>query len=82
MSRMTIDLDDNLYTAIKVVSARRHRSAKDIITDALKSWLQDQEDIELKEEIKHIRAEWTETGGMEASEFFESLKSDKKGDAG
>lgn len=78
MSRMTIDLDDNLYTAIKVESARRHRTAKDIITDALKSWLQDQEDMELKEEIKQIRSEWKEKGGMEAGDFFESLKSDKK----
>lgn len=78
MSRMTIDLDDNLYTAIKVESAKKHRTAKDIITDALKSWLSEQEDKELKEEIKQIRAEWTEKGGMEAGEFFEGLKSDKK----
>lgn len=77
MSRMTIDLDDNLYTAIKVESARRHRTAKDIISDALKRWLQEQEDTELREEIKQIRAEWTEKGGIEASEFFEGLKLDK-----
>jgi len=45
--RMTVVFDDEeLYTAIKVEAARRHVPAKDIVADALREWLELQEDIE------------------------------------
>jgi len=75
---MTIDLDDNLYTALKIESAKKRKTAKDIISDALINWLQTQEDIELKEEIKQIRSEWRENGGVEAGEFFKGIDSNNK----
>lgn len=69
--RMTVVFDDDeLYTTLKVEAARRHRPAKDLVAEALREWLEAQEDADLLPEIERTRAEWEEKGSMEASEFF------------
>ncbi len=69
--RMTVVFDDEeLYTTLKVEAARLHRPAKDLVAEALREWLEAQEDAELLPEIEKSRAEWAEKGGIEAREFF------------
>jgi plasmid stability protein len=75
---MTVVFDDEkLYKAVKVEAARSGRHAKDIVAEALKQWLEEQEefqDEELLAELEKIRKEWREKGAIEAGEFFRSLK--------
>jgi len=44
---MTVIFDDEeLYTALKVEAARQHRPAKQIVAEAVREWLELQEDLE------------------------------------
>lgn len=77
--RMTLVFDDEeLYTTLKVEAARRHRPAKDLVAEALREWLETQEDAELLPEIERARAEWEEKGGTEAGEFFRQLAEEER----
>ena len=72
--RMTVVFEDeSLYRALKVESARRGCFARDIVTEAVREWLDNQEDRELGAGLDEVRAEWEREGGAEASEFFRSL---------
>ena len=76
--RMTVVFDDDeLYTTLKVESARQHRPAKDIVADALRQWFEAKEDAALRLEIREARAEYKKQGGKEARRFFEDLKAGK-----
>jgi predicted DNA-binding protein len=66
--------DEELYTALKVESARTGRHAKDIVAEAVREWLESREDEELAREVEEARTEWTQQGGVEAGEFFRELK--------
>jgi len=82
MKKMTVVFDDDaLYTTVKVEAARRNQPVKKLVSQALREWLEAQEDAELLSEIEAARAEWQEKGGIEASEFFARLKSKAKTDA-
>ncbi len=82
MKKMTVVFDDDaLYTTVKVEAARRNQPVKKLVSQALTEWLEAQEDAELLSEIEAARAEWQQKGGVEASEFFASLKAEAKTDA-
>ena len=69
--RMTIIFDDDaLHRALKVEAARQDRQLKDIVTEAVRDWLENQEDTDLLPIIEAARTEWQERGGIEAAEFF------------
>ncbi len=71
MKRMTVIFEDEaLYTAVKVEAARRNRPLKDLVTEAVREWIESQEDAELRPAIEAARQEWKEKGGVEAGEFF------------
>lgn len=73
--RMTVIFEDEaLYTALKVEAARKGRHAKDIVAEALREWLEAREDEELRAGLEEARREWEQQGGVEAGEFFLSLK--------
>ena len=55
--------DEELYTELKVQAARRHTAASEIIADAVREWLESQEDAELLPTIEAARTEWKEKGG-------------------
>ena len=55
--------DEELYTYLKVEAARRHMAASEIITDAVREWLESREDVELLPAIDVARTEWQEKGG-------------------
>jgi len=60
--------DEELYTDLKVEAARRHTAASEIITDAVRQWLEAREDEELVPMIEAARAEYKEKGGRPWSE--------------
>jgi hypothetical protein len=77
--RMTVIFEDEaLYTALKVVAARKGQPAKDIVAEAVLHWLEARDDAELRQELKAARAEWKRQGGVEAGKFFRDLNSDAR----
>ena len=60
--------DEDLYTELKVEAARRHTAASEIISDAVREWLESREDAELLPVIEAARTEWKEKGGRPWSE--------------
>ncbi len=78
MKKMTVVIDnDDLYTAIKVEAARRNRPLKEIVAEALREWLELQEDLELGPIIEEARRELREKGGIEANQFFRQLETER-----
>ncbi|OGN91527.1 MAG: hypothetical protein A2Z75_07625 [Chloroflexi bacterium RBG_13_50_10] len=72
--RMTVVFhDEELYTELKVEAARRHTAASNIITDAVREWLERREDAELLPVIEAARAEWKQKGGRPWSEVEPEL---------
>ena len=72
--RMTVVFeDDDLYMALKVEAVRKGLHAKDIVAEAVREWLESEEDRELRKELAEARAEWERDGGVEANEFFAAL---------
>ena len=68
---MTVIFEDEaLYTALKVEAARKGRHAKDIVAEAVREWLETQEDENLRAGLDEARREWEQQGGLEAGEFF------------
>ena len=65
--------DEELYTYLKVEAARRHTAASEIITDAVREWLESREDAELLPVIESARSEWKEKGGRPWSEVEREL---------
>lgn len=73
--RMTVVFhDEDLYTYLKVEAARRHRPASDIITQAVRQWLESQEDAELLPVIETAHAEWQAKGGRPWDEVEKELE--------
>ena len=69
--RMTVVFEDEgLYTALKVEAARKGQPAEDIVAQAVREWLEAQEDEELRADVEEARQEWDRDGGREAGEFL------------
>ena len=66
--------DEELYTYLKVEAARRHTAASEIISDAVRQWLENREDEELVTMIEAARAEYEEKGGRPWSEAEQELE--------
>ncbi|MFC1893615.1 hypothetical protein ACFLYR_06260 [Chloroflexota bacterium] len=66
--------DEELYTYLKVEAARRHTAASEIITDAVRQWLENREDAELLSVIESARSEWKEKGGRPWSEVEQEME--------
>ena len=66
--------DEELYTDLKVEAARRHTAASEIITDAVRQWLENREDADLLPLIEAARGEWKEKGGRPWSEAERELE--------
>ena len=74
--RMTVVFhDEELYTNLKVEAARTHQPASNIVSEAVKEWLERQEDTEIIPQIEAARAEWKEKGGLPWTEVEEELDS-------
>ena len=66
--------DEDLYTYLKVEAARRHTAASEIMTDAVRQWLENLEDSDLLPVIETARTEWKEKGGRSWAEVEEELE--------
>ena len=71
--KVTIDLDSELYRAVKVEAARTDRSVRDIVDEALQAWLDATETREDRESAEAALAEYRRDGGESAESFFGSL---------
>jgi len=72
--RMTVVFDDEaLYTALKVEAARRHVPAKDIVAEALREWIQLQEDLEDRAIYEERLARYDREGGIPHGQVVKEL---------
>ncbi len=71
--KVTIDLDADLYRAIKVEAARSDRSVRSIIDEALDAWLDASETREDVASADAALAEYRRDGGEAAEAFLGSL---------
>ena len=74
----TLPLDDKLYSALKEYSEETGRPISDLAAEAIESWLLEEEldETELAQ-IEAAEREYQEEGGMEAGEFFRSLRKER-----
>lgn len=68
--KVTIDLDSDLYRAVKVEAARAGRSVREIVDEALAGWLDRLEHAEDVAAAAEALAEYERDGGVAADEFF------------
>jgi hypothetical protein len=60
--------DESLYTELKIAAVIKHTAASDIVTEAVREWLESREDAGLLPVIEAARIEWEEKGGRPWSE--------------
>jgi Arc/MetJ-type ribon-helix-helix transcriptional regulator len=65
--------DEELYTQLKIEAVKRRTTASDIVSDAVREWLESREDAELEPVIESARAEWKEKGGRPWDELEQEL---------
>ena len=65
--------DDALYRAARVRAAESGRQIRDVIEEALREWLERQEDAEDIEASAEALAEYEAHGGEDADAFFRSM---------
>ena len=76
--KITVDLDPELYRAVKVEAARADRSVRDVLADALSAWLERVEDREDRESAAVALEEYRRDGGMAAEAFFRHLAAEAR----
>jgi predicted transcriptional regulator len=76
--KVTIDLDADLYRAVKVEAARSDRSVREIVDEALEAWLDAAESNEDRASAEAALAEYRRDGGTAAESFFGSLAAETR----
>ncbi len=76
--KVTIDLADALYRAVKVEAARTDRSVREIVDEALGAWLHAAEEAEDRASSEAALVEYRRDGGESAEAFFGSLAAETK----
>ena len=76
--KVTIDVDADLYRAVKVEAARSDRSVRDIVDAALTAWLDAAEVEEDRLSANEALEEYRRDGGTAADEFLMSLAAETK----
>lgn len=77
--KVTLDIKDDLYRAIKVEAARQDRTVRDIADEALEAWLVAVEDAEDIAAAREALAEDERDGGsVGADEFFRTLAAETR----
>lgn len=76
--KVTFDLDPDLYRAVKVEAARSDRSVRDVLAEALASWLEQRETEEDRASAQAALDEYRRDGGQAAAEFFEHLAAEAR----
>ncbi|MCE2458601.1 MAG: ribbon-helix-helix protein, CopG family [Dehalococcoidia bacterium] len=74
----TLTLDDKLYTALEEEAIKVGRPVGELLTEAVEQWLLDAElDESELGEIESADREWRKHGGVEASEFFATVRKER-----
>ena len=76
--KVTIDLDPEVYRAIKVEAARSDRSVRELVDEALAAWLEAEEEREDAASAEAALAEYREAGGADASALFQTLAAETR----
>ena len=76
--KVTIDLDPDLYRAVKVEAARSDRSVREVVDEALATWLEASETEEDRASAEAALAEYKRDGGQSAADFFGTLAAETK----
>jgi plasmid stability protein len=71
--KVTLDIDADVYRAVKVEAARTDRSIREIVDRALEAWLEAEEEREDAASAVDALAEYERSGGVAATDVFESL---------
>jgi hypothetical protein len=71
--KTTLDLDADLYRAVRVEAARSDRAVRDIVEEALQRWLEALEDAEDAAASDAAMAEYAKDGGLDAREVFSHM---------
>lgn len=71
--KVTIDLNPDLYRAVKVEAARTDRSVREIVDEAIAAWLEATEDREDRESADAALTEYRRDGGESAEWFLGNL---------
>lgn len=79
MQRLTITIEDEtLFEAMKEEAEFTGCTVEDIVIRALQFWKVETElDEEERRELEEARRDWQENGGMDAKEFFDSLRKEE-----
>lgn len=76
MKKLTVMLEDGLYRAVKVEAARHEQAVRELVSAALKEWLEILEDRELGPLADEAMAEYEAKGGIPLEEAFPELKTE------
>jgi hypothetical protein len=76
--KVTIDLDSDIYRAVKVEAARTDRSIRDIVDEALAAWLESIETAEDQASAAAALEEYRRDGGEAAETFFGTLAAETR----
>jgi plasmid stability protein len=76
--KVTVDLDAELYRAVKVEAARTDRSVREIMDEALEGWLASAEGDEDRASAAAALVEYRRDGGAAAEAFFGSLAAETR----
>jgi predicted transcriptional regulator len=76
--KVTIDLTDELYRAVKVEAARTDRSVREIVDEALAAWLEAAETAEDRASAVTALAEYRRDGGEVAASFFGTMAAETR----
>jgi hypothetical protein len=68
--KVTLDVDQDLYRAVKVEAARTDRSVRDIVEEALAGWLGAAEEAEDRASAHAALDEYRRDGGESAAAWF------------
>lgn len=80
--KITLDVDPELYRAVRVQAARTDRSVRDVVAEAMTQWLERTEEAEDRESAAAALEEYRRDGGAAAAEFFEHLAAEAKAEYG
>lgn len=66
--------DEDLYTQLKIEAVKRRTTASDIVSDAVREWLENRQDAALAPLVREARAEFQEKGGRSWSDVEKELE--------
>ena len=66
--------DEELYTDLKIEAVKRGKPASEIVSEAVKEWLEAQESAELLPIVEAETREWKEKGGRPGAEVEKEME--------